>query len=358
MDIVTHALCGALAGQTLIRKSSVENRHARDRFLPLKTAGAGAVFPDLDFILFPANPLVFLADWHQSFTHSLVLAPAWAALLTVLCVSFSTSLRHQRRLIYCAFLLGIVSHILLDVLTVYGTRLLYPLSSRDFSLGTTFLIDPVIILIMAVGLFLSLQKRATRMATILTMAALGLYIAFQWHLKIQAAKPGGTFIPQASGGSVSTVALPQPFSPFHWLVIVTMQDHYSAALVDLAGQSQKLAPLNGIVPYIHLVSAYRSPSEAVWKRHSLRGDAELQSLIEEAWHQQALDKFRDFAVFPALYRVDRDARTTCVWFTEVRYHISVMLPPFRYGMCREGEEGDWKLYRLRYFTVNTRQALE
>ena len=358
MDIVTHALCGALVGETLSRKTSENSWRARDRFLHLKTAMAGAVFPDFDFILFPVNPLVFLADWHQSFTHSLVLAPAWSALFTGLSIVFCRSLRHQLSLIFFAFLFGLVSHILLDILTVYGTQLLYPLSTRLFSLGTTFLIDPVVTLIMAVGLFFSLQKRKRRMASNMSMAVLALYIAFQWHLKIQAASSSGNIIPQASRGFVSTVALPQPFSPFHWLLIVNMQDHYSTALVDLAGQSQKLARWNGTVPYLHLVSAYRRPSEAVWKRYSLQGDAELQSLIDEAWHQEALDKFRDFAVFPVLYRVDRDAGTTCVWFTELRYHISVILPPFRFGMCREVEEGDWRLYRLRYFTENTRQALE
>jgi len=67
-------------------------------------------------------------------------------------------------------------------------------------------------------------------------------------------------------------------------------------------------------------------------------------------------EFRRFAVYPVLYRIDRDAQATCVWFSDLRYHISNMIPSFRYGMCRnEKDNQGWQRYRLRYFTANDRR---
>jgi inner membrane protein len=79
-------------------------------------------------------------------------------------------------------------------------------------------------------------------------------------------------------------------------------------------------------------------------------------LIEEAWSQPLLLKFREFARFPILYRIDSKMGETCVWFSDLRYTLPYMTPAFRYGMCRHQEQA-WMLYRLKRFTHNERQRL-
>ena len=80
-------------------------------------------------------------------------------------------------------------------------------------------------------------------------------------------------------------------------------------------------------------------------------------MIEQAWRQPAFVKFRRFAKFPVLYRLDRRDRQTCVWFTDLRYVLPGLTPPFRYGLCRQDDAPHWQLYRLRRFTVDERQRL-
>lgn len=56
--------------------------------------------------------------------------------------------------------------------------------------------------------------------------------------------------------------------------------------------------------------------------------------------------FREFAELPVLYRIDQNSAGTCVWFTDLRFVLPDLTPPFRYGMCRSIEGDTWRLRRL------------
>jgi inner membrane protein len=61
-----------------------------------------------------------------------------------------------------------------------------------------------------------------------------------------------------------------------------------------------------------------------------------------------------------LYRVDGNepGGETCVWFAELRHVLPGLPPSFRYGACRdEASRAGWRPHRLRYFSVDERQAL-
>ena len=129
---------------------------ARERLL---LGGAAAAFPDVDFVGFLVDPLRFLAYWHQGPTHSLVLLPLWAVLLGA---AYCGVTRRWQAFGEAAAVsgLGLASHIVLDVITVYGTQVLYPFSDRRVSLGTTFVIDPLFTAVIAVSLVASLRSGA------------------------------------------------------------------------------------------------------------------------------------------------------------------------------------------------------
>ena len=91
--------------------------------------------------------------------------------------------------------------------------------------------------------------------------------------------------------------------------------------------------------------------------HLITADVDQYPLVNEVWRHDDFRLFRQFAVFPILYRVDALDKETCVWFTDLRYFISTMLPSFRYGMCRDNHNNSWQLHRLRRFTKNTRQKI-
>ena len=355
MDTVTHALFGALASRAVATRSPPGSKFHKT-YMPATMTAIAAIFPDIDYIMFRVNPLTFLAEWHRSYTHSLVLLPLWTIVLTGIFILVLPGLRKQWLVTSGFIALGLVSHILLDLLTEYGTKIFYPVANHAINLGTTFVIDPILSLLVIAGLVISCY-RTPRLTALSCLFIVGIYILLQWHLKTQARETGASAPSHTGAIDVDTIALPQPFSPFHWRIIIRENDGYSSALIDLLGVSEKLARWKSILPSIDLVSAYRDVAHAKWEKYTLFGEQPGQQLLaREVWEQEGMAKFRKFAVFPVLYRIDQDTHaTTCVWFSDLRYHISIMTPSFRYGMCRGGDNPEWQRYRLRYFSINDRQ---
>ena len=132
MDTITHGITGAL-----VAKSFFSERQGR---LAALAVTAGSVFPDTDFLanVFVANPLARL-EIHRGITHSVVALPVFALLLGVLTCLWS----RQRKflLLSCLYGVGIAVHILLDVITSFGTMVWAPLSWVRVSWDLTFVID-------------------------------------------------------------------------------------------------------------------------------------------------------------------------------------------------------------------------
>ena len=82
MDTLTHALSGALMARATAPKAGTPDT------LPLaRRVGIGffaAAFPDLDVVTSFISPLSYIY-YHRGVTHSLILLPAWAMLLALLC---------------------------------------------------------------------------------------------------------------------------------------------------------------------------------------------------------------------------------------------------------------------------------
>lgn len=312
MDTLTHALSGVLAARV--------SERAGDALTPLRRAtltGVAAAFPDIDYALFVLAPADFL-NLHRSATHSLLLLPLWAALLALPAARLCAA-RWRDCVGPCA--LGLAMHLAGDWVTVYGTQLLYPLSSRPFALGLSFDFNPWVAALVAGGCLATLSHCPRRAAAI-ALAAVVAAFAGQAALRQQA-------LAAADGA----VALPQPLSPFTWQLIVVEDKRYRVAYWSFFGES--------------------SP---VW--HEIpKPDHEASPLVREAWAQPALAPFRRFAQLPALYRVDVRGGEGCVWFQDLRYNFRGRLPTFRYGACRAGEAGEWRPYRLSYLSDDQQQAL-
>ena len=89
-----------------------------------------------------------------------MLLPLWAALLAGLFAAVFRPLTRRAGSFWPAMricTLAIASHIAADVITAYGTALLHPLSSQRWSLGVTYVIDPLFTVIAIAGLATSLR---------------------------------------------------------------------------------------------------------------------------------------------------------------------------------------------------------
>lgn len=348
MDALAHALLGAtLAQATSARRSALSPRQR------VAVCSSAAVFPDIDFIGFLVDPLRFLAEWHQGPTHSLILLPLWAAL-----IGGAFALAGRRKAAFLAACVyaavGLASHIGLDLMTAYGTALLYPLSQQRFWIGSLFLVDPVFLLIALGALVASLRLRRPWPA-LAGLALLALYAGVQ-TLQQQRASDIAHQWAQANGIAPTRVAaLAQPLSPFNWKLLVVDGDHYHQAHLQLDAGAAAL-PIPG--PLGELARAYRPPEQLVWQlRHRYGEDETLQPQVQARWHDPRFASYRRFAIFPALSRIDRGGEA-CIWFTDLRYDLPALPDTFRYGFCRGSETQPWRLYRLRYFSADSRQRLE
>lgn len=342
MDTLTHSLLGALVVRSVFpRNRSSHPLSNRQRML---TGALAAAFPDMDYVASFVDPMVYLTLWHRSITHSFVLLPLWALLLGLfLAVVF----RQRSEWRYLTLLAGvsIVSHILSDLITVYGTQILSPLSGWRASVGTTFIIDPWFTLIVLVGCLAGFRE-SVRYVPQLCLAVLVVYVGFQAFMKQHALSVASAYLTRENVDPDRIDALPQPLSPFNWKLLVTSGTRYDVAYVNLAGGYRVSADEAGF--WAKFRRTYRDPAHVVWETfHKYGNDPATIHQVRSLWEDSQLDYFRRFAGYPAYYRTDHTPEKTCVWFTDLRYVLPYMTPPFRYGLCREKPVPKWNLRRLR-----------
>jgi inner membrane protein len=157
MDPITHGIAGALLGKAYFadRKgavSSFEDRTGRKAIVTdrkgrvaIFAATLGAVFPDIDVIaeIISRDPLA-IVKYHRGITHSFVGLPFFAALLAWL-----TRWIARRRgietpswvMLTLIYGIGIASHIVLDGMTSFGTRMWTPISQQRVAWDLLFIID-------------------------------------------------------------------------------------------------------------------------------------------------------------------------------------------------------------------------
>src|SRR6516162_7198518 len=143
MDNVTHTLTGLMMARAGLAKGG-----ERGATLAILLA---ANAPDMD-VFWSGLPGSFrYFDYHRGITHSLALAPL-VALVPLLAARWigKASIAWGT---YIACLVGVLSHLALDLTNVYGVRLLLPFSARWLRLDTTDIVDPwiLIILLVAIG---------------------------------------------------------------------------------------------------------------------------------------------------------------------------------------------------------------
>ena len=165
MDTITHGIAGALIGKAVFRGEDMFASHPMNRGRIITwSLMIGAIFPDSDVIrdIFSSDKLL-IVTWHRSLTHSLVLLPLWTLLLAAITLAFARWRKWEAPSFaaLCAiYAAGILSHILLDLVTSFGTMIWSPLKwSRpawdlifivDFTLTAIFLVPQLLAWVYAV----------------------------------------------------------------------------------------------------------------------------------------------------------------------------------------------------------------
>lgn len=352
MDTITHGMIGALAGRAYAPRND-------GGLTPTQRGLAGAVaamLPDVDYVTFWIDPMQFLGSWHRGPSHSVLFVPLWAVLLGIT-FAWVYGRKDCRRECTLIAALALLSHIASDLITVYGTAVLYPLSDWRPGLGSTMVIDPWLSGIALVGLLLCWRRPEPGMARA-AIALMGMYVSGQAALQLEAQRFAGERLDASAPAVPRAFAIAQPLSPLHWRVFVPTENGYQTSTIRLVNATTFPEFAARMLGFGEMLAAYRSRDDAIWEVHSCFGDdPEEAALAREVWDNPLLSAFRKFAAYPALYRIDRSGSQACVWFTDLRFNFPGMVPTFRYGLCRLGEQAPWQPYRLRRYTLNERVAL-
>ena len=173
MDPITHVLLGASLGYAAFGKKLGRTAAA--------CAGLAAFAPDADIFIRSVNDPLIAIEYHRGFTHSLIFAPAGAAIVAGVWI-LRRRWRPEALTIWLCCLLAYLSHCLLDAATSYGTQLLWPFSNARAGWDLISIIDPIFTLALLVGLVVALGLKKIRVATAaLVVAAVYLVLGGVQH---------------------------------------------------------------------------------------------------------------------------------------------------------------------------------
>jgi inner membrane protein len=221
MDSVTQFVLGAAVAEAAVGRRV-------GRAAPL-IGGILGTLPDLD-VFVPLGGAVEDFTYHRSATHSLLvlslLSPMLAWLNHRLLPPSGVSFGRWTVAVW----LVLVTHPLLDALTVYGTQLLWPLSEHPFGFGSVFIIDPLYTLPLALGLLAAMALHRRRpLAGRLNAAGLAVSSAYLvFGVAAQAHTHGFAQASLARQGieHEQVLALAAPFTSLAWRVVAVSGDAY------------------------------------------------------------------------------------------------------------------------------------
>jgi inner membrane protein len=172
--------------------------------------------PDLDVLIDHGDPILNMV-LHRAETHS----PFWLTLFS-LPMALAVARLHGEMALWrrwwLALWLALVTHPLLDGMTVYGTQLALPFSDHPFGVGSVFIIDLLYTLPLIVGVVAVLRGRSLGWNT----AGLALSTAYLgWGFWAQAQVTDVARAALAAQGIAAERLLvtPTPFNTVLWRVV-------------------------------------------------------------------------------------------------------------------------------------------
>ena len=228
MDNLTHTLAAVALSQAGLNRKT--------RFATL-AAVLGANLPDVDLVIRFAGNATYL-KYHRGFTHSLLGITLLAALLVGLIYVLGRKASPPKKPappLHMPWLLAVcwiatASHLLLDFSNSYGVRPFLPFSGRWYAWDIMFIVDPLLLGLLATGLGVPIlfrlvseevgaKKPGYRGGAIFSLCSFGLLcgvrdFAHRRELNLLDSHTYGKEAPRQLG------AFPSPANPFAWTGVV------------------------------------------------------------------------------------------------------------------------------------------
>jgi len=297
VDPFTHGLSGAILARSL-PKTPIPHRYV---WLLVFVA----MLPDIDYLLKFISDTTYLRH-HRGITHSFLMLPLWSWLIYALLPG------QREKLPVMPWLIGaaLAAHIFLDLITSFGTMILAPFSDMRASLDLLFIIDPIFSALLLLPLALMpLLKKHVRLLGITSLLLIGAYLTTTLILHEKAV----TLTRQHHPAAEHVHALPQPFTPFSWMLVASYPLKESRTVVDFFPKFSGTAPLFS-QSLVDQFAYEQDLSNIQWQElPAMRG-------VNDISHLPGIAFYRWFARFPVL--ISRSDQT--VEFADLRFETMNM----------------------------------
>ncbi|MBU9837539.1 metal-dependent hydrolase [Rahnella sp. L72c] len=226
MDSVSQLVLGAAVGIAVMGK----------RAPVWKSALAGAVcgtLPDLD-VFYDHGDVISNMTLHRTESHALFYLTLISPLMAWLMAKLFSAGQHFRRW-WGTVWLALITHPLLDVMTVYGTQLGIPFTHYPFAVGSIFIIDPLYTLPLITGVGLALYREQQRgiMWNNVLLGISCLYLACTMIEQYQVTRHVGTELQRQNIDSTQVLVTPTPLNSLVWRVVVMSKGSYGEGFTSL-----------------------------------------------------------------------------------------------------------------------------
>jgi inner membrane protein len=205
--------------------------------------GLLGTLPDLD-VLFPFDDPVDSFTLHRGASHSFFVQAAVTPLFGEALVRLFAKLRDQRLRCYLAVFLVFVTHAALDALTIYGTRIFWPLLPDPVGVGSVFIIDPLYTLpLLAVtvwALCLAAWTVPFRRALTAALAASTLYLGWSFAAQQIVEQRAARLLAAAGIAPEGLRATPTPFNTLLWKIIALDGERYLNLYMPVFGDDAQV----------------------------------------------------------------------------------------------------------------------
>jgi inner membrane protein len=226
MDNLCHTLVGAALGEAGLKR--------RTRF-GIATLMIASNLPDVDVLVFATGTpsVAFRRGWTHGILADVLLPPLFTAVMLFVAARRTTAsseppLRPMQLLLLSY--VGVILHILMDLLNTYGVRLLMPFSQRWFYGDVLFIIDPWLWLALGTGVSLSIRRRAPKWSR----ASLAVAAAYVLVMLVSARAARAEMIDrwqQVEGQPPQALMVgPIPVTPLQRQLIIDAGDRYETGM--------------------------------------------------------------------------------------------------------------------------------
>lgn len=207
--------------------------------------GIAGTLPDLDALIDHGDDLLNMV-LHRAESHSLIFLTLLSPLLAWLVARLhGESARY--RWWWLALWAALITHPLLDTMTVYGTQLLQPFTDHPYAIGSVFIIDPAYTLPLLVGVVAAL--RATDVGRGLRWNTAGLlvstaYLAWSALAQVHVEQVARSALARQGQAPGQLLVTPAPLQTLLWRVVALPADaadpHFREAYVSIFDQGRPL----------------------------------------------------------------------------------------------------------------------